>query len=118
MAVPASFQSRSFRFAVDILRFYRSLAIPRDVPHHIAEQMLSAGTAIGANLEEAISAHSHRDLAAKHVIALREARECRYWLRLMATDRPGLELASRGLVDECGQLIAILTTSVKKLRAE
>jgi len=118
MSVPESIQSRSFRLATDILRFYRALSVPADVPRHIADQMLRAGTAIGANLEEARSAHSHRDLAAKHVIALREAHECRYWLRLLAVDRPGLEYASRGLIDECSQLTAILTTSVKKLRPD
>ena len=118
MTMPESFQSRSFRFATDILRLYRTLAIPTDVPKTLADQMLRAGTAIGANLEEAKSAHSHRDLAAKYVIALREARECRYWLRLTCVDRPGLTLACRSLIDECSQLVASLTTSVKKLRSE
>ena len=118
MTVPESFQSRSFRFATEILRFYRTLAIPAEVPRPLADQMLRAGTAIGANLEEAKSAHSHRDLAAKYVIALREARECRYWLRLICVDRPGLMMACRSLIDECTQLVAILTTSVKKLRSE
>jgi four helix bundle protein len=79
--------------------------------------MLRAGTAIGANLEEAKSAHSRRDLAAKYVIGLREARECHYWLRLIVSDRPELSEATRHLLDECDQLIAILTATVKKLRA-
>ncbi len=78
--------------------------------------MLRAGTAIGANIAEAQAAPSRRDLAAKYTVSLREARECHYWLRLIAADRPQLAATTDGLLDECGQLIAMLTTTVKKLR--
>lgn len=78
--------------------------------------MLRAGTAIGANIEEAKSAHSRRDLAAKYAVSLREARECHYWLRLIAADCPQFAEMTNGLIDECNQLIAVLTTTVKKLR--
>jgi four helix bundle protein len=118
MTTPESFQDRSFRFSIEILRFYRSLSLSALVPRPLCEQLLRAGTAIGANLEEAKSAHSKRDLAAKYVVGLREARECRYWLRLISTDQPQLSLQVAALLNECSQLIAILTTTVKKLRAD
>ena len=73
---------RSFAFACDIVRLYRVLEAR--VPASIARQVLKAGTSIGANLEEARSASSRKDLAAKFAIALREARETGYWLRLLA----------------------------------
>lgn len=112
-----SFSDRSFRFSTSLLRFHRVLSTPAaDVPRTIAYQMLRAGTAIGANIEEARSAHSRRDLAARYTIGLREARECHYWLRLIAADRPQFEEATTKLIDECSQLIALLTTTVKKLR--
>lgn len=88
------------------------------VPRSLSEQMPRAGTAIGANLEEAKSAHSRRDLAAKYVVSLREARKCHYWLRLIAADQPQLLGSLSGLLEECNQLIAMLTTTVKKLRSE
>ena len=78
--------------------------------------MLRAGTAIGANIAEAQSAPSRRDLAAKYTVSLREARECHYWLRLIAADRPQFSATTDSLLDECSQLIAVLTTTVKKLR--
>ena len=56
-------------------------------------------------------------VAAKYVIGLREARECHYWLRLIVDDRPQLSEAARDLLDECDQLVAILTAAVKTLRA-
>jgi len=79
--------------------------------------MLRAGTAIGANLEEAKSAYSRRDLASKYAISLREGRECHYWLRLIKADQPQLSQEVDALLDECNQLIAVLTTTVRKLRA-
>ena len=116
--MPESFRDRSFRFSVEILRQYRHLTTVADIPRHLAVQMLRAGTAIGANLEEAKSASSRRDLAAKNAIALREARECHYWLRLIRTDQPQLEQQLTPLTDECQQLVAILATAVRNLRSD
>jgi four helix bundle protein len=36
---------------------------------------------VGANLEEAAEAQTKRDFIAKNFIALKEAREARFWLR-------------------------------------
>ena len=116
MSDPESFRSRSFRFAIDILKFYRQLERTRAVPIKVANQLLSAGTAIGANLAEARSAYSRRKLASKDAIALKEARECRFWLRLVTADQPRFEHETAPLIDECSQLIAMLTVSVRKLR--
>lgn len=115
MTVPESFQSRSFRFSLELLRFYR-VAANTDVPRHFLHQGLRAGTAVGAHLEEARSAYSRRDLASKYTIALREACECHYWLRLVRADQPPLTEEVNMLLREVDQLIAVLTTSVKKLR--
>jgi hypothetical protein len=54
-------------------------------------------------------------MASKYSISQREARECRYWLRLIHADQPQLSGETDRLIDECSQLIAILTTSVRKL---
>jgi four helix bundle protein len=116
MTVPESFQDRSFRLALELLKFYRVLLRTTDVPHHFANQVLRAGTAAGANVEEARSAYSRRDLAAKYVIGLREARECRYWLRLIRADQPQLGTQVDELLEGYAQLVAVLTTTVRKLR--
>jgi len=117
MFMPESFQSRSFRLALEILRLYRSLHRTTDVPRQLANQMLRAGTSIGANLEEGKSAYSRRDLTSKQAISLREARECRYWLRLIKADQPHLSPTIDPLIDECEQFAAMLTTTIRKLRA-
>jgi four helix bundle protein len=81
----------------------------------MAQQLFEAASSIGAMLEEAEVAMSRRDMAAKQSIALRESRESNYWLRLLSIDTElTAELAA--LVDESRQFVAMLTTSVRKLR--
>ena len=77
---------------------------------------LRFATLSGANLEEAKVAQSRRDLTAKFSIALKEARETSYWLRLlMATQlAPASFLAPH--LQEVEQLVSILTSSVRTLR--
>ena len=91
MGTPETFRDRGFRFAPAIVREYRLISTRSDVPRHLRDQMLRAGTSVGANLAEAKSASSRRDLAAKNAIALREVRECRFWPRLIEADQSALE---------------------------
>ncbi|HEX6322183.1 MAG TPA: four helix bundle protein [Vicinamibacterales bacterium] len=74
------FQTRSFEFACEIVRFYRVISRRPEVPLPIARQLLRAGCSVGANLEEEKSAQSRRDLVSKFSIALKESRETQYWL--------------------------------------
>jgi four helix bundle protein len=82
---------------------------------HMAEQLFRAATGIGALLEEAEVANSRRDMAAKQAIALREARESNFWLRMFSR-LPDWTEELAPFVDESRQFVAMLTTSVRKLR--
>ncbi|MEX2270508.1 MAG: four helix bundle protein [Vicinamibacterales bacterium] len=110
------YRQRSFAFACEIVRFYRLISKRHDVPLPIAKQLLRSGCSIGANLQEAKSAQSRRDLVSKFSIALKEARETQYWLRLMASTGLATETELASLEQEATQLVAILTTSVKRLK--
>ena len=83
----------------------------------MAQQVFRAVTAIGASLEEAEVANSRRDLAAKQAIALREAREAKYWLRILATE-DALKTELAPVILECSEFVAMLTVSVRKLRED
>jgi four helix bundle protein len=81
----------------------------------MALQLFRAGSSIGAQLQEGEVRKSRRDMGAKHAIALREAREARYWLQMyLAVDAFTEEL--RPLAQEATEFVAMLTVSVKKLR--
>jgi|SRR5712691_4350877 len=111
---PESIQDRSFAFACRIVRLTEDLHRKSFAARVISRQLLDAGTSIGANLEEASAAQSKADFICKCSIASKEARESRYWLRLLvACDLIDAEKLAL-LVIEAGEIVAILTTIVKK----
>jgi four helix bundle protein len=76
-----------------------------------------SATSIGANLEEADAGQSRADFLSKCTIALKEARESHYWLRLLrATGK--LDAAADPLVHEADRITAVLTTIVRKTKGD
>ena len=114
---PQEIGERAFIFAVRVVKLCQSLEGQKGVPRTLANQLLRSGTSVGANLEESKGGQSRADYLSKVSIALKEARETRYWPRLLvATDIiPESQLAS--LLDESNQIVAILTTIVTKLKS-
>ena len=87
-------------------------AMPNDRPsRHISGQILRCGTSIGANYEEARGAESLQDFIHKVGISWKEARETKYWLRLIQKAKllPPDRIAS--LIQEAGEIAAILAKS-------
>ena len=75
-------ETKSFEFAVRIVKFSKWLKSEYK-EFEIANQMLRSGTSIGANIAEAQYAQSKNDFYSKMQIALKEAYETEYWLRLI-----------------------------------
>jgi len=77
---------KSFAFAVRVINAYKYLAEEKR-EFVMSKQFLRSGTAIGAKSEEAIGGQSRVDFISKLSIAYKEARETKYWIRLLrATD--------------------------------
>ena len=73
---------KSFKFAVRIVNLYKYM-IREHKEYIISKQILRCGTSIGANITESQRGQSKADFAAKMSIALKEASETEYWLRLL-----------------------------------
>lgn len=118
MSTPARDLTRRSRvFATQLLAFVDHEQRRRVVPARILDQLLRAGTAIGAHNAEADAAITRRHLLALRAGALKEALETEYWLDLIA--RGGRTHSTEALAQLqvlLSQLIAILTACVKKLR--
>lgn len=110
-------KERGFSFACRIVKLYQFLAKRKGGVEVLGRQVLRSGTSMGANLEEATAAQSKADFISKCNIALKEARETYYWLRLLIKTEvvPANKLS--GLSNESNELVAILTTIVKKSRS-
>ena len=72
----------SFAFAVRIVNLYKFL-VSNHKEYVLSKQLLRCGTSIGANIAEAQRGQSIADFSAKMNIALKEANEADYWLKLL-----------------------------------
>lgn len=75
-------QQKSYAFALQIIVLYKFL-VEEKKEFILSKQLLRAGTSIGANVNEAVSAQSKRDFVHNLSIALKEAKETEYWLNLL-----------------------------------
>lgn len=79
---PNDLLERTFNFGVATLKLIRNL--PKDSEYTIIRYQLGkSATSVGANYEESQAGSSKADFKNKVRIALKEARESNYWLRVI-----------------------------------
>src|ERR1700753_1138504 len=111
----ADLQQRAFDFACRVVALHDSAVRRGDSAREMSRQLLRASMSIGANLQEADGAQSRADFISKCCISLKEAREALYWLTLMErTGKIGVDDGASELMKTCDQLVAILTTIIRK----
>ena len=71
----------TFEFSIQIIELYKFLNEQKEFV--ISKQLIRSATSIGANVEEANAAQTKKDFIAKMSISSKEARETKYWLRLL-----------------------------------
>lgn len=102
--------SKTFDFALSIVNLFVSLK--KENEFIISKQILRSATSIGANVEEAIAAQSRKDFIHKMSIASKEARETKYWLRLL--DKSNLtSIEMKDYLIEIEHIINIITKIIK-----
>lgn len=75
-------RTKSYSFALRVVHLSRYL-VEEKREYVISKQVTRSGTSIGANVEEGNQAQSQRDFVHKLSVALKEAVETNYWLRLL-----------------------------------
>jgi len=110
--VDQDIRERSFAFSIKIVELYRYLTNTKK-EYILSKQVLRSGTSIGANVEEATAGSSKKDFTAKMNIALKEARETNYWLRLLKATG---YIDKTDIIDESISIMNILGAIVKTSR--
>ena len=109
-------EDKSFDFAIRIVRLYKHLTENKN-EYVVSKQLVRSGTSIGANVSEAERGQSRADFVSKMSIALKEANETQYWLRLLnATDylsKTEYESISSDLNEIISLLVSICKTAKK-----
>jgi four helix bundle protein len=106
--------NKSYSFALSIIKIYLKLKDEKEF--ELGKQLLRSGTSIGANAEEGAGAQSKKDFIARFSIALKEARETRYWIRLLKDSRLLNPDYLNPLLTDCDEIIKIITSILKTSR--
>ena len=104
----------SYNFGVRIVKFYRYLTSKQ--VYVLSKQILRCGTSIGANVHESIHAQSKADFINKMNIALKEADETDYWLRLLKDSDVIEEEEYNSLQKDVKQIIGTLVKIIKNAK--
>ena len=111
----ATIEQKSFQFAVRIVKLYKHLRVAKK-EFVLSRQLLRSGTSIGANVAEAQQAQSRADFISKLNIALKEAAETNYWLRLLQATDFLSDAEFQSIHNDCRELEKILTSILKSAR--
>ena len=110
MGKPNKILEVTFSFSLSIIELHKMLTDKKDFV--ISRQLLRSATSIGANAEEANAAQTRKDFITKMAIASKEARETKYWLRLLAASKI-LEIDYGVYLRTIDDIINIVTKIVK-----
>ena len=109
------FRKRTFQFGIRVVGLVQ--ALPKtEVGRVIANQLLRAGTAVGANYRAAARSRSRADFVAKMGIVEEECDEPLYWLGMLVE----LQLVNEGrlkdLRSEANEILSIVVASIRTAR--
>jgi four helix bundle protein len=107
---------KSYKFSLEIIKI--CLNLPKNsAGYAISNQLIRSGTSIGANIEEAQDAMSRADFAKGMSISLKEARETKYWLKLLKDANLIDKITVDSSLENLGHLLRILTKIVKTVKS-
>ena len=113
-AAATDLENRTFIFAKRVRKFIKGL--PRTIAHiEDSKQLVKSSGSIGANYIEANESLSKKDFILRVKICRKEAKESRYWLRLIETDDNSDQEKERiDLIDETTELMNIFGSIIRK----
>ena len=102
-------QDKSYKFALRIVKLNQYLRKEKK-EFVLSNQLLRCGTSVGANVEEAQGGQTKKDFFAKLSIANKEARETRYWLKLLRDSGFLNESESDSMLSDLEELLKLLSS--------
>lgn len=106
-------EERTAKFGEDIIKFAKKLPIT-PVTRSLIDQLVRAGTSVGANYCEANDASSRKDFFNKIGICRKESKESKHWLRMIVVAVPNFKKDIDILWSEAQELNLIFSSIKKK----
>jgi four helix bundle protein len=108
-------EERTFRFARAVIEF--SNALPKTLANvETIKQVVRSSGSVGANYIEANEALSKKDFALRIKICRKEAKETRYWLKLLDVKEESVQKRQQELIGEATELMKIFGSIVEKVK--
>ncbi|MCD6402354.1 four helix bundle protein [bacterium] len=115
MEIRQQLKYRCYQFSIKLIKFASQLPNKR-IFKIISDQLLRAGTSIGANIVEAKSASSKRDFIRFYEIALKSANETKYWLGLLRDATEADKTKIEKLLKEVTEISNIIGSSLLTMK--
>ncbi len=106
---------KSFQFAIRIVKLYQYLCDDKK-EFVLSKQLLRSGTSIGANISESQDAQSKNDFISKLLIALKEARESKYWIELLKETNYLTNKEADNILKDLIEIIKLLVSIIKSTK--
>lgn len=115
--IKEEFLEKCISFSVKINNLRKYL---REKQHEYnnSDQVQRSGTSIGANYSEACDAESKADFVHKMTIALKEANETIYWLKVLYGSKLISQKQYNDLMSDVEELYKVLTASIKTAKSK
>ena len=108
-------EERTLRFAKEVIKFVNTL--PKTMANiETMKQIIRSSGSVGANYIEANESLSKKDFAMRVKICRKEAKESRYWLKLMEVKGEDAEKRKQSLISEATELMKIFGSIVEKTK--
>ena len=109
-------QEKGFELAIAVIHFVKKLEHNRE--YVVSRQLLKCGTSIGANIEEALAAESKKDFLHKLLVATKEARETKFWLRLLEATKYKQTNETLVFLSKTEEILCLLHSITKTLNKQ
>lgn len=106
-------EERTARFGEAIIQFAKKIPF-NPVNNRLIDQLVGAGTSVGANYCEANDGVSRKDFKHKIGTCRKEAKETRFFLRMIVAAEPNLKPEARVLWQEARELNLIFSSIWRK----
>ena len=113
MARKYDLEERTLKFAKDIIQFCKKL--PRNIINdELIRQLNKAAGSVGANYIETNESLSKKDFYHRIRICRKEAKESRYWLKLIVSSDSKFEKDTEPYIQESLELTRIFGSIIEK----
>ena len=108
-------QRKTYDFALKIIKVYKNLNDEKK-EFILSKQLIRSGTSIGANIEEAIGGQSEKDFISKLSIAYKEARETKYWIKLLYDSKYIESVVFEDLINDIDVILRVIGSIQKTMK--